>query len=43
MLAMQRGQNDEAKRKFQMVINNPNTPPDLKEQANKQMRLLDKK
>ena len=40
MLAMQRGANDEAKRQFQIVVNNPDTPADLKDQAVKQLQTL---
>jgi serine/threonine-protein kinase len=40
MLALNRGQTDEAKRQFQMVVNNPNTPPELKDEANKQLKQL---
>lgn len=40
MLALNRGQTDEAKRQFQIVVNNPNTPPELKDEANKQLKQL---
>ena len=40
MLAMQRGANDEAKRQFQIVVSNPDTPADLKDQAVKQLQTL---
>ncbi|MBI5649293.1 MAG: tetratricopeptide repeat protein [Chloroflexi bacterium] len=43
MLAMQRGATDEARRQFQLVINNPKTPPQLKDDAQMQLRNLDKK
>ncbi|MBI4789628.1 MAG: protein kinase [Chloroflexi bacterium] len=43
MLAMQRGANDEAKRQFQMVASNPDTPADLKDQALKQLQALGSK
>jgi serine/threonine protein kinase/Tfp pilus assembly protein PilF len=37
---MERGNKDEARRQFQMVVSNPNTPPDLKEQAQTQLNAL---
>ncbi len=40
MLALNRGAYDEARRQFQIVINNPDTPPELKEEANKQLKQL---
>lgn len=40
MLALQRGANDEAKRQFQLVVNNPSAPPDLKDRAIRQLRLI---
>ena len=40
MLAMQRGANDEAKRQFQIVVSNPDTPADLKDKALKQLQAL---
>lgn len=43
MLALQRGVTEEARRQFQLVVNNPKTPPALREEANKQLRALDKK
>ncbi len=43
MLALQRGATDEARRQFQMVVNNPKTLPDMKDEAQKQLRALDKK
>ena len=43
MLALQRGATDEARRQFQLVVNNPKTPPPLREDAQMQLRNLDKK
>ncbi|MBI5303266.1 MAG: protein kinase [Chloroflexi bacterium] len=43
MLALQRGATDEARRQFQMVVTNPKSPADLKDQAQQQLRALDKK
>lgn len=43
MLALQRNQTDEARRQFQMVVNNPKTLPELKEDAQRQLRALEKK
>jgi serine/threonine-protein kinase len=40
MLAVGRGANDEAKRQFTLVINDPAAPPDLKDQAAKQLSLI---
>jgi serine/threonine-protein kinase len=42
-LMLERGNKDEARRQFQMVVSNPNAPPDLKEQAQKQLNLLGEK
>jgi tetratricopeptide (TPR) repeat protein len=39
-LMMERGNKDEARRQFQIVVSNPNVPPDLKEQAQKQLNAL---
>ncbi len=43
MLMLERGNKDEARRQFQMVVSNPNAPPDLKEQAQKQLSALGEK
>lgn len=40
MLALGRGQTDEAKRQFQMVVNNPSAPANLKDEANQQLKQL---
>ena len=42
-LMVERGNKDEARRQFQMVISNPNAPADLKEQAQKQLNALGEK
>jgi tetratricopeptide (TPR) repeat protein len=39
-LASQRGMYDEARKQFQMVVNNPQAPQELKDQATKQLRSL---
>jgi len=43
MLALQRSATDEARRQFQLVVNNPKTPPDLRDDAQRQLRALEKK
>jgi len=43
MLAMGRGANDEARRQFQIVINNPNASPEIKDQAAKQLAIISDK
>ena len=40
MLTVERGNRDEARRQFQIVVSNPNTPSDLKDQAQKQLNSL---
>lgn len=40
MLALGRGEYDEARRQFQIVINNPNAPPEYKDQAQQQLNAL---
>jgi len=40
MLTVERGNRDEARRQFQIVVSNPNTPSDLKDQAQKQLNAL---
>ena len=40
MLMLERGNKDEARRQFQMVVSNPSAPPDLKEQAQRQLNGL---
>jgi tetratricopeptide (TPR) repeat protein len=40
MLALNRGATDEARRQFQIVINNPDTPPGLREEVTKQLKQL---
>ncbi len=43
MLALGRGATEEARRQFQIVINNPETPPDLRDQARKQLEKIGEK
>jgi len=40
MLMMERGNKDEARRQFQMVVANPNAPPELKDQAQQHLNAL---
>ncbi|MCI0475179.1 MAG: protein kinase [Anaerolineales bacterium] len=43
MLMLERGNKDEARRQFQMIVANPNAPPELKEQAQKNLDALGEK
>lgn len=43
MLMLERGSKDEARRQFRIVVNNPTTPPDLRQEAQKQLEALGEK